>query len=44
MDSNQDGQEPAHPVYEFGWWPEIAGILAVALVIWYLITYARGSI
>ncbi|MEL6268112.1 MAG: hypothetical protein AAFR52_21175 [Pseudomonadota bacterium] len=33
-----------HEVYEFGWWPEIFGAAAVGLVVWYLITFARGSL
>lgn len=33
-----------HEVYEFGWWPEIVGAAAVALLVWYLITFARGSL
>ncbi len=28
----------------FGWWPEIFGAVAVALLIWYLIAFARGSL
>ena len=39
MDMNDDEIE----VYEFGWWPEIAGAVGVALMIWFLITFARGS-
>ena len=33
-----------HPVYEFGWWPEIVGALAVGLLVASLIVFARGSI
>ncbi len=39
-----DNRENEYPVYEFGWWPEITGALGVALLIWYLITFARGSL
>lgn len=39
-----DKNEHEHPVYSFGWWPEIVGLLGVIVVIWYLMTYARGSI
>ena len=31
-------------VHEFGWWPEIAAAIGVALLIWFLIAFARGSI
>ncbi len=37
-------EEPKFKVYEFGWWPEIVGAAAVVLSLWYLITYARGSL
>lgn len=40
MDTNDE----EHKVYDFGWWPEIVGAAAVALLIWYLITFARGSL
>ena len=33
-----------HKVFEFGWWPEIAGVAGVALLIWFLIAFARGGI
>jgi hypothetical protein len=32
-----------HEVYELGWWPEIFGMAGVALLVWYLVTFARGS-
>jgi hypothetical protein len=31
-------------VYDFGWWPEIAGAAGVVLLIWFLIAFARGSL
>ena len=40
MDMNDDDQE----VPEFGWWPEIFGAVGVAMLIWYLIAFARGSL
>ncbi len=40
MDTNNE----EHKVYDFGWWPEIAGAIGVALLIWFLIAFARGSI
>lgn len=39
MDTNDEDRE----VYEFGWWPEIAGAVGVALLVWFLIAFARGS-
>lgn len=38
MDSGEE-----HKVYNFGWWPEIVGAIGVALLIWFLIAFARGS-
>lgn len=38
MDTNNE----EHEVYEFGWWPEIAGALGVAALIAFLIAFARG--
>lgn len=38
MDMNDEKQKE----YEFGWWPEIFGASCVALLIWYLISFARG--
>ncbi len=40
MDDNQTDYE----VHDFGWWPEIAGAAGVVLLIWLLMTFARGSI
>ncbi len=37
-------RENEYEVYEFGWWPEIIGVLGVFALLWYLITFARGSI
>lgn len=28
----------------FGWWPELFGTTGVALLIWFLIAFARGSV
>jgi len=42
MDDNKDDNE--FPVYSFGWWPEVVGVAGVALLIWFLITFANGSI
>ncbi len=36
--------EPEHEVCDFRWWPEIAAAIGVALLIWFLIAFARGSI
>ena len=38
-------QDPDHhgpPVYELGWWPEVVGAAATAVLIWFLITFATG--
>ena len=40
MDTNDED----HEVHEFGWWPEIVGAIAVGLLIWFLIAFARGSL
>ncbi|WP_256363950.1 hypothetical protein [Phaeobacter sp. 11ANDIMAR09] len=40
MDTNDE----EHKVYDFGWWPEIVGALAVGLLLFYLIAFARGSL
>ena len=32
------------PVYEFGWWPEFAGIAMTAVIITLMMVYARGSL
>ena len=39
-----DKREDDYEVYDFGWWPEIVGAIGVLLLVWYLITFARGSI
>lgn len=43
MDINEEGHE-YYEVYKFGWWPEIVGVFAVGGVLWYLITFARGTL
>ncbi|MDD9740775.1 MAG: hypothetical protein RID15_04415 [Marinovum algicola] len=30
------------PVYDFGWWPEVAGAVGVAALITFLISFATG--
>ena len=40
MDTNNEESK----VYDFGWWPEIVGTVGVVLLIWFLITFARGSL
>ncbi len=40
MDTNDE----EHKVYDFGWWPEIFGAFATGLLIWFLISFARGSL
>ena len=35
-----DDEDP--PVYEFGWWPELAGAAGVAGLLWFLIAFATG--
>ena len=32
------------PIYESGWWPEIAGFIAVAALCWFLAFFAEGFI
>ncbi len=39
-----ENNESAPEVYDLGWWPEILGVFGVALLLWYLITYARGTL
>ena len=39
-----DKREDEYEVYDFGWWPEIVGVIGVLLLVWYLITFARGSL
>jgi len=36
-----DHQKPP-PIYDFGWWPEIAGIAYTAGLIWFLVSFAQG--
>ncbi len=40
MDKDDDDYETPG----FGWWPEVFGAIAVALLIWFLVAYARGSL
>ncbi len=40
MDTNNEDHED----YELGWWPEVFGAIAVALLIGCLIAFARGSL
>ncbi|WP_269748083.1 hypothetical protein [Enterovibrio coralii] len=35
-----DGKDPE--IYEFGWWPEIAGVLMVAAVLGFLFGFSQG--
>ncbi|WP_281182195.1 hypothetical protein [Vibrio sonorensis] len=28
--------------YSLGWWPEIAGAIAVSTMLWFLFSYAQG--
>lgn len=42
MDKQDNDSE--FPVYSFGWWPEIVGIISVVLLVWFLISFAGGSI
>lgn len=39
-----DKKHEDYEVYEFGWKPEIAGTIGVLMLVWYLMTFARGSI
>ncbi len=39
-----DKHDHDYKVYDFGWKPEIFGAVGVALLVWYLITFARGSL
>ena len=41
MAPEDDGE---NKVYEFGWWPELIGVIGVAGLIYYLFEFARGSI
>ena len=42
MDSHHTGHKP--PVYDFGWWPEIAGLAMTLGLIAFLIALASGEI
>ncbi|MEM6848490.1 MAG: hypothetical protein AAF580_10505 [Pseudomonadota bacterium] len=33
-----------YKVYEFGWWPELIGVIGVAVLVHCLFEFARGSI
>ena len=37
-------KEDDYEIYDFGWWPEIVGAVGVLMLVWYLITFARGSL
>jgi hypothetical protein len=37
-------KDQEYEIYDFGWWPEIVGVIGVILLIWYLIAFARGSL
>ena len=39
---NLESHDDNPPVYEFGWWPEITGLVGSILLAWFLITFARG--
>ena len=41
MDTNENESIDVH---RFGWWPEIVGAIGVALLVMFLITFARGSL
>lgn len=38
----ENGSE--YEVFDFGWWPEIFGAVCAALLVWFLIAFARGSL
>ncbi len=40
MDLHDDDEMDVH---QFGWWPEIVGAAGVAALVWFLITFARGT-
>ena len=44
MEKKDEEYDIDYEVYEFGWKPEIAGVIGVILLIWYLISFARGSL
>jgi hypothetical protein len=37
-------KDQEYEIYDFGWWPEIVGVIGVILLICYLIAFARGSL
>ncbi len=37
-------KDEEYDTYDFGWIPEIVGVIGVIVLIWYLITFARGSL
>ena len=39
LDTHRDTDPP---VYDFGYWPELAGVVGVLLLIAFLFTFARG--
>ncbi len=39
-----DTDDENHEVYDFGWWPEVFGIICVVVFVTCLIVFARGSI
>ena len=39
-----DVHEDQHEVHEFGWWPEVLGAIAVCILIWSLVAFARGTV
>lgn len=39
MDMNDNEYED----YDFGWWPEIVGIIGLCLLLYYLIAHSRGT-
>ncbi len=38
----QDSDQPGFPIYDFGWWSEITGAIAVTVIIRFLIVYSDG--
>ena len=39
-----DTRDEEYEVPDFGWWPEIVGGIGVAVLIFCLLAFARGSI
>ena len=31
-------------IYDFGWWPEVVGMGLVGLIVWFLFTFADGTL